>query len=185
MVGSLTLALAGVTACNRADDTSANSTDMATASTPAAPENGRDLTVTGCLTAGLDGRSFALTPSDTRPTEAGQALQMPGRDTITYELVGKATDFEGRANTIVTATGREDASVARDAGVERKDETTQPAAAGSSDTPTVETKEEVQVNVRRLHVTNVLATGQACPSVGTGGGPAMEPPAPTRPGAQR
>jgi len=99
--------------------------------------------------------------------------------------VGNAADFEGRANTIVTATGREDVSVARDAGVERKDEATQPAATGSSGTPTVETKEEVEVNVKRLHVTRVVATGEACPSTQPSGGAAMEPPAPTRPGGPR
>ena len=110
---------------------------------------------------------------------------MPGRETITYELVGNAADFEGRANTIVTATGREDVSVARDAEVERKDESTQPTASGASGTPTVETKEEVEVNVKRLHVTRVIATGQPCPSTQPSGGRAMEPPAPTRPGAPR
>ena len=72
MAGGLTLALVAATACNRAE-TPAATTDSAAATTPATPEHGQDLSVTGCLTAGLDGRSFALTPSDTRPNEAGQA----------------------------------------------------------------------------------------------------------------
>ncbi|BCS31688.1 hypothetical protein TBR22_A08910 [Luteitalea sp. TBR-22] len=128
--------------------------------------NGPEVSITGCLTSSLEGRSYALTPTDTRTTPAERAMQVPGRDTLTYELVGDAELFRPHANTVVTARGREDASVRRDAEVEREDETEQRPAAGMKDTPTVETKEEVDVNVRRLHVTTVVATGNTCPSMG-------------------
>lgn len=167
--------------CNRAEAPAAGTQAATEASRPADPQAatagpGQDLSVTGCLTAGLDGRSFALTPSDARPTEAGQALQMPGRETITYELVGNATDFGRHANTIVTARGREDVSVARKAEVEREGESEQRPAAGSRDTPTVETKEKVEVNVKRLHVASVIGSGQACPSLGPTSGTASSAP---------
>src|SRR5918993_1797415 len=122
---------------------------------PAAGETntarGPEVSVTGCLTANIDGRSYALTPSDTSATASERTLQMPGRDTVTYELVGNSEEFRPHANSVVTVRGREDASARRDSEVERKDEAEQRPAAGAKDTPTVETKEEVDINVRRLH----------------------------------
>ena len=178
VVAAAAMAAAG---CNRAEAPAAGTQAAAESSRPAdtpaaTTAGGPELRVTGCLTAGLDGRGFALTPTDTRPTEAGQAMQIPGRDTITYELVGNAADFQGHANTIVTAVGREDPSVARDTGVEHEAESEQRPMTGSSDTPTVETKDEVEVNVKRLHVSSVLATGDACPSLGATDKPSTEPP---------
>jgi hypothetical protein len=186
MVGVVSIASVFAVGCNRSE-TPAPTTQAATGASPgqtatpgAMPEHGQDLSITGCLTAGLDGRGFALTPSDSRPTEAGQALQTPGRETITYELVGNARDLERHANTIVTARGREDVSVARDAEVEREDESEQQPATGSSRTPTVETKEKVEVTVKRLHVASVVASGEACPSIGSPSGTATSPPRPGR-----
>ena len=127
---------------------------------------GPEVSITGCLTSNIEGRSYALTPSDMRATPAERAMQMPGRDTITYELVGDAEQFRPHANTVVTARGREDAGARRGADVERETEAEQRPAAGVKDTPTVQTTEEVDVNVRRLHVATVVATGQACPSIG-------------------
>ena len=137
---------------------------------------GPEVSVTGCLTANIDGRSYALTPSDTASTPSERTLQVPGRETFTYELVGNSEDFRRHANTVVTVRGREDASARREADVERKDEAEQPPAAGSKDTPTVETKEEVEVNVRRLHADSVVASGNACPSLAPQSGSATEAP---------
>ena len=136
---------------------------------------GPEISVTGCLTANLDGGSYALTPTDTPPTSAERSMQMPGRETVTYELVGNAEDFRRHANTVVTARGREDASARREADAERKDEAEQRPAPGTSDTPTVETKEEVEVNVRRLAVSSVVAAGATCPSMGGGDNPSTSP----------
>jgi hypothetical protein len=135
---------------------------------------GPEISVSGCLTANLEGGSYALTPSDSTRSSADRSVQMPGRETVTYELVGDAEDFRRHANTVVTARGREDAAVRRDAEVEREDESAQSAKSGSG-TPTVETKEEVEVNVRRLHVTSVVASGTACPSLGDQGRPSTQP----------
>ena len=146
------------------------------ATTPDSTEaRGPEMAVTGCLTANPDGRGFALTPSDTANTPAERTMQMPGRQTVTYELVGNSADLTPHANTVVTVRGREDASARREADVERKDEAEQQPAPGVKDTPTVETKEEVDVNVRRLHADTVVPSGDACPSIGRMGGKATEP----------
>ena len=62
--------------------------------------------------------------------------------------------------------------------MERTDEAEQQPAAGTSQTPTVETKEEVDVNVRRLAVTTVVATGTTCPSIGGQPNPSTLPQTP-------
>lgn len=171
--------------CGRSDEAANEQHPAAEATAPATvpdTENARgpELSVTGCLTANLDGRGYALTPSDTANTPAERSMQMPGRETVTYELVGTAADLSPHANMVVTVRGREDASARREAELERKDEAEQQPAAGVKDTPTVETKEEVEVNVRRLHVESVVASGNTCPSIGNMGGKATEPAAPRR-----
>jgi hypothetical protein len=137
---------------------------------------GPEVSITGCLTANLDGGSYALTPSDTANTASERTMQMPGRETLTYELVGNAEDFRRHANTVVTVRGREDASARRESDVERKDESEQRPAPGADDTPTVETKEEVEVNVRRLHASSIVASGDTCPSVGQQRGSSTDAP---------
>jgi hypothetical protein len=141
-----------------------------------AAARGPEISITGCLTANIDGRSYALTPSDTSATASERSLQVPGRETVTYELVGNGEDFRSHVNSVVTVRGREDASARREADVERKDKAEQPASAGAKDTPTVETKEEVEVNVRRLHADSVVATGNACPSITPGRGGSTDAP---------
>jgi hypothetical protein len=185
VAGVLSTGVASV-GCGRADgpETSASAEageahgDAGRSAQPGMPEHGQDLAVSGCLTANIDGRSYALTPSDATPSAAGETLQMAGRETITYELVGNAEDFRRHANTLVTARGRTDASARREAEMERTDEAEQQPAAGTKDTPTVETKEEVEVNVQRLHVASVVGTGNPCPSLGQGDGRATGAPAP-------
>lgn len=156
-----------------AETVSTGTGETASTSTEA---RGPEISVTGCLTANLEGTSYALTPSDTATSAADRAIQMPGRETITYELVGNPEDFRGHANMVVTARGREDASVRRDADIERTDEAEQRPAPGSTDTPSVETTEEVGVNVRRLDVVTVVASGENCPSVGGQDNPSTAPP---------
>jgi hypothetical protein len=176
LVGVLSVGVAMTSGCGRSDESEAAREAGATGTTDtqaqAMPANGQDLTVTGCLTANIDGRSYALTPSDSPNTPTGAGLAMPGRSTVTYELVGNAEDFRPHANMVVTARGREDASAMREAEVEREDEGQARGAQVGEGTPTVETKEEVEVNVRRLHVTSVVASGSECPSLGPSDGTA-------------
>ena len=144
------------------------------------PKHGQDLTITGCLTASIDGRGYALTPTDTPATPSSEALQVPGRKTLTYELLGNPEELRPHVNTVVTARGRASATDPREAEMERKDESQQRPAAGTKDTPTVETKEEVDVNVRRLHVASISGSGEACPSIGKMG-PATDAPGASKP----
>ena len=170
--------------CGGADDQPDGNTSQASA--PATEDStmarGPEISVTGCLTANLDGSSYALTP--TPATAAGSAPAAaatpttPTAQTFTYELVGDVEDFRRHANTVVTARGREDASMRREGDMERTDEAEQQPAAGTSQTPTVETKEEVDVNVRRLAVTTVVATGTTCPSIGGQPNPSTLPQTP-------
>ena len=155
--------------CGRSEDADAGLAPAASHESATGPQT----TVTGCLTASLDGRSYALSPADSSALPAGAPV--PGTTTISYELVGDAEDFRRHANTVVTARGRTDLSARRDAGMERTDEAEQKPAPGVGDTPTVETKEEVAVEVRRLHVDSVVATGNACPSLGPTDGRATGP----------
>jgi len=179
-VASVTL-LAG--ACRDKDDSdhdiSARSAGTADPASPAGDNRaarGPEISVTGCLTANIDGRSYALTASDTANTPAERTLQMPGRETMTYELVGNGEDFRPHVNGVVTVRGREDASARREADVERKDKAEQPPAAGTKDTPTVETKEEVEVNVHRLYADSVVDKGSACPSMAPQSGQSTDAP---------
>lgn len=174
MVSSVALFAAGCRGDGDDPGTSATGTgETASTSTEA---RGPEISVTGCLTANLEGTSYALTPSDTATSPTERAIQLPGRQTITYELVGNSEDFRRHANTVVTARGREDASVRREADVERTEEAEQRPAPGTSDTPSVETTEEVGVNVRRLDVVSVVASGENCPSVGGQDNPSTAPP---------
>lgn len=158
--------------CGRSDAPETAGGRQAPAGQAAAPAGtdlprGQDLTVTGCLTASIEGQSYALTPTDVAQTATqGGARPTSARPTFTYELVGSVEDFRRHANTVVTARGREDASVRKDADVTRKSEATSKPAAGAGATPTVEVKEEAAIEVRRLHVTSVVPTGNTCPSFG-------------------
>lgn len=167
-LGVLATSLVAV-GCGRSDEADAGPAPAASSASATGPE----ATVTGCLTASLDGRSYALSPADSSALPAGQPI--PGGTTISYELVGNLEDFRRHANQEVTARGRTELSATREAEVARTDEATQAPAPGVGDTPTVETKEEVQVEVRRLHVDSVVATGTPCRSLGPTDGRATGP----------
>ncbi|MBA2356098.1 MAG: hypothetical protein H0V80_15715 [Acidobacteria bacterium] len=129
--------------------------------------SGQEVNVTGCLTANIDGRSYALTPADQsgRAGELGRTTTRV-RPTFTYELVGKAEEFRSHANKVVTARGRVDASAQKEAAVSTTTESSAKPATGSGGTPTVEVKEQAQIEVRRLHVTSLSSEGAPCPSIG-------------------
>ena len=194
-LAAMTLFAAG---CRDTDDSAHDSAARTPGAAPATTAvdttvaRGPEISITGCLTANIDGRSYALTPSDTAGTQSERTLQAPGRETVTYELVGNSDDFRRHANAVVTVRGREDASARREADVEREGKAEHPPAAGTKDTPTVETKEEVEVNVRRLHADSVVASGETCPSMAPRSGGSTDAPKGTtqggsgaRPGEQR
>jgi hypothetical protein len=106
-----------------------------------------ETTVSGCLKSGLDENTFVL-----------MATQDAGGATATYQLTsGSDVNLRQHVNQQVQVTGtlraeQEFASVGRAVEEDK--------AKGTSGTPVVETKTEVEV--RRLAVSSVRSTGQKC-----------------------
>lgn len=164
---SISSAALFVVGCGSNDGRTSQSDAVDATRAPASDDaRGPEITITGCLTANPDGRGYALSPADTATTPAERSLQMPGRETVTYELVADTAALRPHANSVVSVRGREDASARRETDVSRSAEVEQPSAAGVDDTPTVETTEEIGLNVRRFHVDTVVDSGSACPSIG-------------------
>jgi hypothetical protein len=84
--------------------------------------------------------------------------------TYTYELVGShdLAAHVGRQVQVKGRLGDRDDEV----DVESESKTSQPQTQAGDDKvkPTVETDEEMEIKVRRLHVEAIAPTGQACPA---------------------
>jgi len=126
-----------------------------------AKAGGEQVTVAGCLNGGPDGRlvlTAAPDPGVTAPARAG----MGERDTHSYVLVG-GNNLQQHIGKRVEVKGT---LVGRQQELEResKNEAQAPAAAGTSgrDTPTVKTKEEVDLEVRQLTVSDVREVAPSC-----------------------
>ena len=153
---SLTLASA---ACSRQPENR-----NATAADASASAKGDEVTVTGCVTSAPDRNAFVLTAS--RDALASGALQSNTGEvpTYTYELVGTTTDLQAHVARQVEIKGRLDDD-RKDVDIDTKDKVELPPTRTGDNaavTPAIETKSEVELKVRRLHVTSVTPTGQAC-----------------------
>jgi hypothetical protein len=106
--------------------------------------------VTGCLRAGEADDTFVLTASHETPAEnATSTYQLKGPDRLDLKsYVGKTVEVIG--------TMRAEQAVTSDSGA-----TQEKAAKGTSGTPTVETK--TNLNVRQVSVDSVKAIGDRCP----------------------
>jgi hypothetical protein len=154
LITTLTLAFA-LAACGGGDERPATQADAN--ATPRGPE----VTVTGCLTGGREANAFALTAA--RDPLASGTLQV-GRGevpTYTYELVGATNDLAQHVGRHVEIRGRVDPDVKESVDFEARTRDEQPASTGQG-TPSVETREEVEVDVRRLHVLSVTPTDRRC-----------------------
>jgi hypothetical protein len=152
---SLTLASA---ACSRQSEDG-----TATAGDASASAKGDEVTVTGCVTSAPDRNAFVLTAS--RDALASSALRSNTGEvpTYTYELVG-TTDLQAHVARQVEVKGRLDDD-RKDVDVDTKDKVELPPTRTGDNaavTPAIETKSEVELKVRRLHVTSVTPTGQPC-----------------------
>jgi hypothetical protein len=152
VAASLTVALAGA-AC---------SSDRAASGNEAGRPGGRDqVTVAGCLNGGPEGRLVLTAAPDPGVTAAARP-GMGDRDTHSYVLVG-GNNLQQHIGKRVEVSG---SLVGRQQELERqsKSESQSPAAAGTSgrDTPTVETKEQVDLEVRQLNVSNVREIAPTC-----------------------
>lgn len=166
IIFSLMAALAITAACSR-------SAEQREARQEAALEvggrsSGDEITVTGCLTAASDGGAYALTAA--RDALASSTLQVGSGEvpTYTYELVGHAADLFQHVGQQVEVRGHLDEDRKDKAKVDQEEETKLEPRQSAKDvvTPAIETEIEAVINVRRLEVSTVTPTGQACLATG-------------------
>jgi hypothetical protein len=150
VAAALNLAIAGAACSNtRGDERDAT----------AGSSSGDTVTIAGCLTSSPDGR-FALTAApDAAVATAARAMDNE-RDTYSYVLVGGdnlQAHLGKRVEVIGTITGKTQ-DFEREA---TKKTETAPATAGG-DTPTVKTREDVDIEVRQLNVREVRDIAPTC-----------------------
>ena len=157
MAASLFMTLAGA-ACS---SDRANDRNAATGNDANRPGNRDQVTIAGCLNGGPDGRLVLTAAPDPGVTAAARP-GMGERDTNSYVLVG-GNNLQQHIGKRVEVSG---SLVGRQEELERqtKTESQSPAATGTSgrDTPTVATKEEVDLEVRQLNVSNVRELSPTC-----------------------
>ncbi len=123
--------------------------------------------VTGCLTAAPDRNAFVVTADRHALTSSTLTATQGETPTFTYELTGDTSNLPAHIGQQVEVTGRLD-DARTEVDVDEKSEATQPSVRSGKDTvtPAIETESEVEINVRRLHVSAVAATGRTCLSGG-------------------
>ena len=157
----IVLGIAVVSAgCNRSEIRRAN---QEAALDKAAQMSGKEITVTGCLTAAENRDAFVLS-ADRNALTSGALYAGSGEvPTYAYELVGTSTDLARHAGKQVEVKGwldkRDD-----ETDVVAKDKTTEPPRKIGDDTvtPAIETQQDLEIKVRRLHVISTVETGQPC-----------------------
>jgi hypothetical protein len=121
--------------------------------------SGDAVTVEGCLTAGQDGR-FALTAAPGAAVATTARAVDDERDTHSYVLVGGdnlQAHLGKRVEVVGTVAGK-----AQDLEQKTTSKTEAPPTSGTTDTPTVKTKEEIDLEVRQLHVRQVRDVAPTC-----------------------
>ena len=117
------------------------------------------VTVAGCLSGGEDGR-FALTAApDAAVATAARAMDNE-RDTHTYVLIG-GDNLQSHLGKRVEVTGTLSGKK-QDMEQESTKKTESTPAAGGSDTPTVKTKEDIDLEARQLNVREVRDVAPTC-----------------------
>ncbi len=125
----------------------------------AAKGSGDAVTITGCLTASPDG-NFALTAAPDAAVAAAARAMNDERETHTYVLVGGdnlAQHLGARVEVIGKISGKTQ-EMEQDS---KKTTESAPATTGG-DTPTVKTQEEIDLEVRQLHVNSVRSVAPTC-----------------------
>ena len=148
LTAALTLAIAGA-ACSSARGDEGEATGRASGS-------GDEVTISGCLS-GSDGR-FVLTAAPDAAVATAARAMADERETYSYVLTGgnNLQEHMGkRVEVIGTLEGR-------GRGIDHDARTTAEAPSSGGQTPTVATKEEVEVEVRKLVVREVRPLSGAC-----------------------
>lgn len=158
----------GAAACGRGADERAMQQDAALEERGRA--TGSEITITGCLTAAPERDAFVVTAARDALTSGALYSGAGGTPTYTYELVGNATDLSQHTGRQVEVRGTIDGDHEDQVRVREEDRTEQPEVQSGDRTvtPAIETSERLNINVRRLHVSTVTPTGQACIAQDTG-----------------
>ena len=149
------------TACGRADERRA---EQSAALATRAQQTGKEVTITGCLTAAPDRGAFVVTADRTALASGALSSGSGEVPTYAYELVDSSADLSPHVGRQVEVKGRLDNDRDDEVDVDTKDKSKEPPARVGNDTvtPAIETKEEIEIKVKRLHVISATATGQPC-----------------------
>jgi hypothetical protein len=125
---------------------------------------GEEITVTGCLTAAPDRAAFVVTAARDALTSDAMYAGSGGTPTYTYELMGNTGDLNSQVGRQVEVTGRLDDDRNADVDVDKEEKTELPEVQSGDRKvePIIKTETEIDINVRRLQVAQVTATGLAC-----------------------
>ena len=126
---------------------------------PRAERNDEPISVSGCLTSGAEQKNFVLTAASA-PLTSTAARVAGTTPTFTYELVG-GENLDRHLGRQVTVHGRL-ADEKDDAEFTRRREEPVDEQTPRGQTPTVASKEEVNIEVRRLYVESVDSNGDTC-----------------------
>ena len=148
LAAALNLAIAGA-ACSSARGNENGDGDRASGS-------GDAVTISGCLT-GRDG-NFVLTAAPDATAAVAARAVADERETHSYVLVG-GTNLQEQLGKRVEVVGTVEG---RERGIDHDSKKTTTSAPASGDTPTVSTKEEIEVEVRRLNVREVRPVAGTC-----------------------
>ncbi len=155
----LTLTIAA-TACGRSDPPASTSTGSATGAS-ASRGDGDQITVNGCLSAGPSG-SFVLTASAGAEVAVSARAGSGTRETYSYGLVG-GQNLQEHLGRRVEVTGRLDDDVDEEVELEAsRESSTAGKSGGENVTAKVETKEEVDIEVRQLHIASIRPVDGTC-----------------------
>ena len=147
---ALNLAIAVACSSARGDEPTAGDRDSS---------SGDTVTIAGCLSGTSDGR-FALTAApDAAVATAARAMD-DERDTHAYVLVG-GDNLQAHLGKRVEVVGTLEGKT-REMEQESEKKTEQPSATGGSETPTVKTTEDIDMEVRQLNVREVRDVAPTC-----------------------
>lgn len=160
--GLLTVTI-GMAACGRSDAPAETSSQGRPAqATGASASGGADqVTVNGCLSAGPNG-TFVLTASAGAEVAVAARAGSGTRETYSYQLVG-GQNLQEHLGRRVEVTGKLNEDVDDEVEMETNRESSTAAKSGGQDvTAKVETKEEVDIEVRQLQVGTVRQVAGTC-----------------------
>jgi hypothetical protein len=133
-------------------------TSGATVQVPATASD--TVSVTGCVTASADGKSYVLT-ADPNPLASTTARSAgTNLETFTYALVG-GQNLKPEIGRKVTVTGRLEKAKDR-VDADTKDVSEQPRTDKPGGSAQVESKQDIDINIRQQRVETVKPTGQPC-----------------------